>query len=100
MSSGSLNVVHESNASGPLNADVLADTNNVLVDTAMFHAVSFEPQAIQVSLSAVLSCYLATLLHGMLGYEVCGMNVLPWAVCCLSPLETKGASQPCLRAFL
>ena len=74
MSSGSLGVVHESNASGPLNADVLVDTNNVLVDSAMFHAVSFEPQAIQVSLSAFLSCYLATLLHGMLGYEVCGVN--------------------------
>ena len=48
MSSGSWGVVHEPSASGPLNADALANTNNVMVDTAMFHAVSFEPQAIQV----------------------------------------------------
>ena len=49
MSSGSWGVIHESNASGPLNAGVLNDTNNVLVDTAMFHAINFEPQSIQVS---------------------------------------------------
>ena len=48
MSSGSWGVVHEPSASGPLNADALANTDNVLVNTAMFHAVSFEPQAIQV----------------------------------------------------
>ncbi len=49
MSSGSWGVVHESNASGPLNAGVLNYTNNVLVNTAMFHAINFEPQSIQVS---------------------------------------------------
>jgi len=49
MSSGSWGVVHESNASGVLNAGVLNNTNNVLVNTAMFHAVNFEPQTIQVS---------------------------------------------------
>lgn len=48
MSAGSWGVVHESNASGALNTDILAGTTTVLVDTVMFHAVSFEPQAIQV----------------------------------------------------
>ncbi|DBA77674.1 TPA: hypothetical protein ACH3X2_008376 [Trebouxia sp. C0005] len=49
MSSSSWGVVHESNASGPLNAGVLNYTNNVLVNTAMFHAVNFEPQSIQIT---------------------------------------------------
>ena len=48
MSAGSWGVVHEPSASGPLNVDVLANTNNVLVNTAMFHAVTFQPQSIQV----------------------------------------------------
>ena len=48
MSAGSWGVVHESSASGPLNAGVLNYTNNVLVNNAMFHAVNFEPQSIQV----------------------------------------------------
>ena len=52
MSAGSWDVVHEPSASGPLNMDVLADTNNVLVNTAMFHAVTFQPQSIQVCCSA------------------------------------------------
>ncbi|DBB00918.1 TPA: hypothetical protein ACH3X1_000835 [Trebouxia sp. C0004] len=49
MSSGSWGVVHESNASGPLNAGVLNYTDDVLVNTAMFHAVNFEPQSIQIT---------------------------------------------------
>ena len=48
MSSGSWGVIHEPSASGVLNADVLADTVNVLANTAMFHAVNLEPQSIQV----------------------------------------------------
>lgn len=49
MSAGSWGVVHEPSASGPLNADVLDNTNNVMVNTAMFHAVTFQPQSLQVS---------------------------------------------------
>lgn len=48
MSAGSWGVVHEPSASGPLNADVLDDTNNVMVNTAMFHAVTFQPESLQV----------------------------------------------------
>lgn len=48
MSAGSWGVVHEPSASGPLNADVLNDTNNVMVNTAMFHAVTFQPESLQV----------------------------------------------------
>ena len=51
MSAGSWGVVHEPSASGPLNADVLDNTNNVMVNTAMFHAVTFQPESLQV-------CYL------------------------------------------
>ena len=54
MSSGSWGVVHEPTASGVLNAGVLNDTTNVLVNTAMFHAVNFEPQSIQVSHVSIL----------------------------------------------
>ena len=56
MSAGSWGVVHEPQASGPLNADVLDDTDNVMVNTAMFHAVTFQPQSIQVCACAVLCC--------------------------------------------
>ncbi len=56
MSSGSWGVVHESNASGVLNAGVLNNTNNVLVNTAMFHAVNFEPQSIQVTHLSIPEC--------------------------------------------
>ena len=48
MSAGSWGVVHEPDASGPLNADVLDNTNNVMVNTAMFHAVTFQPESLQV----------------------------------------------------
>lgn len=48
MSAGSWGLVHEPAASGPLNADALAGTNNVLLNTNMFHAVDLQPENIQV----------------------------------------------------
>ena len=51
MGAGSWGLVHEPAASGPLNADVLDNTNNVLVNTAMFHAVTFHPEDLQVRVS-------------------------------------------------
>ena len=48
MSAGSWGLVHEPAASGPLNADVLAGTNNVILNTNMFHAVTLQPENIQV----------------------------------------------------
>lgn len=70
MSAGSWGVVHEPNASGPLNADVLDDTNNVMVNTAMFHAVTFQPESLQVWCALRASIY------------VCVPSVCPVSGCC------------------
>ena len=48
MSAGSWGLVHEPAASGPLNANALAGTNNVILNTNMFHAVTLQPESIQV----------------------------------------------------
>ena len=52
MSAGSWGLVHEPAASGPLNANALAGTNNVVLNTNMFHAVDLQPESIQVRTSA------------------------------------------------
>lgn len=48
MSAGSWGLVHEPTASGPLNANALAGTNNVLLNADMFHALDLQPERLQV----------------------------------------------------
>ena len=57
MSAGSWGAVHEPAASGILNVNALAGTNNVLLDTNMFRAVNLQPEALQVRFTLVGSTY-------------------------------------------
>lgn len=90
MSSGSWGVVHEPAASGPLNADALADTNNVLVNTAMFHAVSFQPEAIQVLLKPWDPVACALHAKHALGSQIWGLDVVPKQRCVLFMIMQDG----------